>query len=276
MSDTIHPIRRSFVSTLAGPLHVARCGAGFPVLLLHQTPRSWDEYREVLPLLGTHAAAVAMDTPGFGDSPALAGIAPSIEAWAGAALALLDALGLAGTCIAGHHTGAVVAMEVAAAAPERVSALVLSSCPMVDASRRDHHSRSTPVDTVVPDPDGNHLVQLWHGRQPFYPAGDTALLNRFLIDALRAGSMAAEGHRVVNRYRMEDRISLVRAPTLIIAATDDPHAYPATPRIAEAIPGAEVVEIAGGTVPLPDAMPAEFSRAILDFLQRRQLLPAMS
>ena len=273
---------RRFVHTSVGLLHVACSGAGLPVLLLHQTPRSWDEYRGVLPLLGSHVRAIAMDTPGFGDSPvdspvdlpvdspvdSPGGAPPSIEAWAAAVLALLDALALPQACIVGHHTGAVIGLEVAARAPDRVSALVLSSCPMVDAERRAHHADKAPIDTVVRSADGAHLLQLWHGRQPFYPAGRADLLDRFVADALRAGSMAAEGHRVVNRYRMEDRIGLVRAPTLVVAATDDPHAYPATRRVAGAIAGAEIVEIAGGTVPLPDAMPAAFSAAILGFLQR--------
>jgi pimeloyl-ACP methyl ester carboxylesterase len=43
-------------------------GTGEPVLLLHQTPRSWDEYRDVLPLLGANHRAIAMDTLGFGAS----------------------------------------------------------------------------------------------------------------------------------------------------------------------------------------------------------------
>ena len=64
-------IERSFVRIKSGLVHVAACGAGRPILLLHQTPRSWDEYREVLPLLGARYRAIAMDTVGFGDSQPL-------------------------------------------------------------------------------------------------------------------------------------------------------------------------------------------------------------
>ena len=265
------PLTRTFVETSLGPIHVACCGQGLPVLLLHQTPRSWDEFRDVLPTLGGAACAIAMDTPGFGESPALS-TPPSIEAWSEAVIALLDVLGLDKACLVGHHTGAVTAMEVAARAPTRVAALVLSSCPMVDTARREHHGHKAPIDTVSPAADGSHLLQLWHGRQPFYPADRPDLLDRFIADALRAGAMAAEGHRVVNRYHMEERIGLVRAPTLVIAATDDPHTFPAAQPLARAIVGAEIVEIAGGTVPLPDAKPAEFSAAILTFLHRHGLL----
>jgi pimeloyl-ACP methyl ester carboxylesterase len=41
------------------------------VLLLHQTPRSWDEFRDVLPLLGRSRRAIAIDLVGFGDSSRL-------------------------------------------------------------------------------------------------------------------------------------------------------------------------------------------------------------
>ncbi|MEB0233301.1 alpha/beta hydrolase, partial [Undibacterium sp. 10I3] len=45
-------IDRQFVPIRSGCIHIASAGQGFPVLLLHQTPRSWDEYRDVLPLIG--------------------------------------------------------------------------------------------------------------------------------------------------------------------------------------------------------------------------------
>lgn len=263
-------LRRRFVETRCGVIHAACCGDGFPVLLLHQTPRSWDEYRDVLPLLGGEARAIAMDTPGFGDSPGLA--APSIEGWAEAAAALLEALGIDRACVVGHHTGAAIGLELAARVPDGVAALVLSSCPMVDAERRRRHAPKTPIDTAVADPAGGHVLQLWEQRRPLYPPGATALLDRYLVDALRAGAMAADGHRVVNRYRMEERIGKVRAPTLVIGATEDPHAFPATRAVAAAIVGSLVVEIEGGMVPLPDGKPAEFSDAILGFLANQGLI----
>ena len=40
-------VERSFLATPSGRIHLASAGDGPPVLLLHQTPRSWDEYRDV-------------------------------------------------------------------------------------------------------------------------------------------------------------------------------------------------------------------------------------
>src|SRR5690606_18898439 len=62
-------IRRAFADLGDGQVHYAQCGPGDAqvVLLLHQTPRSWAEYRAVLPILGARYRAIAMDTIGFGD-----------------------------------------------------------------------------------------------------------------------------------------------------------------------------------------------------------------
>lgn len=264
-------ITRAFVATRSGRIHIASTGTGFPLLLLHQTPRSWDEYREVLPLLGRHYQAIAMDTLGFGDSQALPEGENTIERWAQGALDLMDALGIMRFAVVGHHTGAVVAMEAAAAAPERVAALGLSSCPFITAQRRlDHHGKRV-IDDVEQRADGSHLAELWQRRRPFYPAGDIALLERFICDALKAGELAAGGHRVVNGYEMERRIGLVRCPTLVIAATDDPHAYGSAPKVAQSIAGSALVEIAGGMVPLPDQLPQQFADTVAGFLQRQTL-----
>lgn len=263
----MNTVRLQTVSTALGPVHCARTGQGPAVLLLHQTPRSWREYEFVLPLLGREADCIAMDTVGFGGTPAFTDEAPSIERWAAAALALMDALSIGDFAVVGHHTGAAIGMEIAAQAPGRVQALVLSSCPFVDATRRAHHAERPVVDGVTPSADGDHLLALWRGRQGFYPPGDIALLERFVADALLARPDAASGHRCVNRYRMEDRIGLVRCPTLLIGATDDPHAYPAVPKLAQALPHARRLDIAGGMVPLPEQLPRAFAEAVAGFLR---------
>src|SRR5258705_7923405 len=103
------PIRRAFAALSVGKVHYASCGdaAAPAVLLLHQTPRSWLEYREVLPLIGARFRVIAMDTPGFGDSSPLREPA-SIEGWAAIAAELLAALSIARAHVVGHHTGGVI------------------------------------------------------------------------------------------------------------------------------------------------------------------------
>ena len=261
-------IERTFIPIELGRIHLAAAGTGAPVLLLHQTPRSWDEFRDVLPLLGRHHRALAMDTVGFGDSEPLPEGQASIENWAKVAHRLLAVLGIDRAAIVGHHTGAAIAVEIAAAYPEQVAALVLSASPYVDAARRAaaKTEHKAVVDEATPRMDGGHLAELWSMRRAFYPADRVDLLERFTIDVLKAGPRAAEGHRVVDRYEMEKRLPLVRCPTLVIAPTADPHAYPHAPKVHAAIAGSTLVEIKNGMVPLPDQMPEEFSAVVRSFL----------
>jgi len=128
-------------------------GSGKPVLLLHQTPRSWDEYRDVLPILGEKYWAIAMDTIGFGDSYK-PGEEASIEGYAQGVINFLDAMSIDRVSIVGHHTGGVIAVEVAASYPDRVDKLVLSCTPYVDVQDREGRKGWDPFDEVSLKEDG--------------------------------------------------------------------------------------------------------------------------
>ena len=262
-------VTRHFVEVPQGTVHYAVAGRGDTVLLLHQTPRSWDEYRDVLPILGRTRHAVAMDTLGFGDSDSLPWKSNSIEAWAEGALALLDKLGAATADVVGHHTGAVIATRLASSAPERVRSVVLSSSPFDGPDERAAQiGTRAVVDDVEPKLDGSHLLELWRIRAAFYPEDNIELLERFTIDALKAGPLAADGHRIVANFDVPDAVSRIRCPVLLIGATRDPYAYPALARMRAAMPEASVEVIPGGMVPLPDQMPTEFAAAVERFLSQ--------
>jgi pimeloyl-ACP methyl ester carboxylesterase len=262
-------ISRAFADLSIGQVHYASCGdtAAPAVLLLHQTPRSWLEYREVLPLLGTRYRAIAIDTPGFGDSAPLRGPA-SIEGWAAVAVELLDALSIAHAHVVGHHTGGVIALHLAAAHAPRVASLVLSSTPFTGEAFRRARRERPPIDAVEPSGDGSHLAALWQRRQSFYPPGRADLLEAFVRDALKVSGDVEGGHRAVASYRMEDHIGRVTQPTLLIRAGDDPFAAPHLGELHAHLAQAQVAEIAGGMVPLPDQMPQAFAQAVLGFLDR--------
>jgi pimeloyl-ACP methyl ester carboxylesterase len=264
-------VTRRFVETSAGTIHCAIAGdhGGTDVLLLHQTPRSWNEYREVLPLLGRRRRTTAIDMVGFGESSALPWGSDSIERWAEVALEVLDALEIDRAHLVGHHTGAVVATEMAARAPDRARSVVLSCAPFDDAQKRAAQLEAGAlVDNVTPQADGSHVAELWRTRSGFYPEGRVDLLEAFLIDALKAGPRAAEGHQVVARYDMQSAVTGLRCPVLLVGATDDPYAYPALEPMRTALPDAQVEVIQGGMVPLPDQLPEQFAAAVERFLDR--------
>lgn len=241
------PARR--VRTPDGRLAYAEAGTGDAVLLLHQTPRSRREYEAVLPLLASAGfRAIAMDTPGFGDSDPPGPGTASIERYAHAAGALLDALDAAPAAVVGHHTGGLVAFELAVRRPRLVRALVLSSTPYADAGFRAERARG-----ALPD------------REPFYPADRPDLLDAYRTDAGRASGEG--GHSAVAAYEVEGKAERLRCPVLVVAAPCDPFAYPHAERWRAALRDARVVEIPGGTIPLPDHKPAEFAAAVTGFLK---------
>lgn len=261
---------KGYVPSRYGQLHVVEAGVGRPVLFLHQTPRSWDEYRDVLPLMAPHVRALAMDTVGFGES-ARPAERFSIEMFADGVEDLLSALSLRDVLLVGHHTGGVVAMEVAARRPELVAGLVLSGTPYVDGPRRSRVAVAPPIDHVTVKDDGAHLPELWQRRESFYPADRPDLLNRLVADALRVIDRVEEGHEAVNRYRMEDRISAVRARTLILCGEFDDYSLPDIPRLEAGLADARHQVIPGTGVPAVDHSPKEFADAVLAFLNH---LPA--
>jgi len=264
-------MRKRYVDSRFGQVHVVEDGKGQPVLFLHQTPRSWDEYRDVLPIVGREAHAVAMDTVGYGASPRLEE-AQTVELFADGVEDVIDGLGLVRPVLVGHHTGGVVALEVAARRPSSVAGLVLSGTPYVDEARRQAVSSRPPIDFVELAEDGSHLMELWNRRRPFYPPDRPDLLSRLVADAARVIDTAEDGHLAVNAYRMEDRIGLVEAPTLVVCGELDEFSMPDVPHLAAAIPDSRTLILPGTGVPAVDHHPEEFAAAVLAFLQ--ELVPA--
>jgi len=264
-------LRRAFADLSIGQVHFVSCGdaAAPAVLLLHQTPRSWREYGAVLPLMAGRYRAIAMDTPGFGDSAPLHAPA-SIEGWAAMVVELLDALSIAQAHVVGHHTGGVIALHLAAAHGARVASLVLSSTPFTGEAFRRARRERPPIDAVAPSGDGSHLAALWQRRQAFYPPARPDLLEAFVRDALKVSGEVEGGHHAVASYRMEDHIGRVTQPTLLIRAGDDPFASPHLPELQAQIAHAQVAAIEGGMVPLPDQMPEAFAQTVLSFLDAQR------
>jgi pimeloyl-ACP methyl ester carboxylesterase len=97
---------------------------GEPVILLHGYTDSWYSFSRLLPLLPAGYRAIALDQRGHGcsDRPQ---DGYAMDALARDVLALMDARGIARATVVGHSMGGFVAQQVARAAPERVTRLVL-------------------------------------------------------------------------------------------------------------------------------------------------------
>lgn len=118
-------IRRAYASVVMGQLHYAEAGAGVPLLLMGETPRSHRFFEPLLPLLAPAVHAIAVDLPGLGNSHGLPQ-PMSVRALAACMAEFLDALGIGRAHVFGMHTGNKVAAALAADWPDRVDRLVLA------------------------------------------------------------------------------------------------------------------------------------------------------
>jgi len=109
------------------PVNVIDRGEGDAVVFLHAFPLQaamWDYQLDALD--GSHRC-IAIDMPGFGESPAPA--APdeaSMQAWAGLVAGVLDQLGVDAATVVGASMGGYLAMALLRHHPERVRQLVLA------------------------------------------------------------------------------------------------------------------------------------------------------
>lgn len=143
-------------------LHVRTAGSGAPIVLLHQAPISARTLESRIARLSPDFLCIAPDLPGLGASDALGGGLVTVERMAGIILAMLDRLGVEKAVFYGQHTGALVATEIALAAPERVAAVLIYGFPIYTAEESSQRVTSYAPPLATPDWDGGHLTWLWY------------------------------------------------------------------------------------------------------------------
>ena len=265
MPEPVHAraLRRRFCATALGAVHVVEAGAiGAPaVVLLHQTPRSSDEFAEVIALLAPDHHVVAIDTIGYGCSDRVPG-QPTIADYADGVCRVLQQIGVARATLVGHHTGAFTAIEVAAIAPDSVDGLVLSGPVFMDDA-----ARVTLAPWFVqwhPDAAGTHLLDKWSRLGRWIP--EPTLRQRLLTDVFRAGETSEQGHIAILAYDMAARLPLVRARTLLLYATGDPFVDASqSPRFSSLLRDVTIAHIAGGIF-VPTEHPQSFADVLRVFV----------
>lgn len=109
------------VETNGARISYSVAGSGPAVVLIHGWALSLREWDEQIAALSRHYRVVAFDRRGYGRSTGFA----DASADPGDIRALLDTLHIRSAVLVGHSAGADVAIRLAAAMPDRVTALVL-------------------------------------------------------------------------------------------------------------------------------------------------------
>jgi len=220
-------MKRAFAEIPEGQVFYRTDGSGEPVLLLHQSPSSSEEYLEVIPYLASNFRAIAMDTPGYGlsDDP------PhdyEITDYARSVISFLDALGLAKINIVGHHTGGTIAVEIGAAYPERVDKLILSGCPTMNKDEWQAFLKqiNAPAGFTshleIPDDDGTFLQEYWQRTKSGNPQMSPREWVQSIFNRIMTYTRPHNAIIAVMNYDVLARMPLIKSPTLVTAGSRDP------------------------------------------------------
>ena len=254
-------------------LAVHTSGSGIPLLLLHAFPLDhamWERQES----LAEHLRLIVPDQRGFGASGD--GVPASIEQLAADAVALLDALHVAGpVVVCGISMGGYVAQHVALRHPDRVAALILVATKL-EADTPDARAGRADLAGKVGRLGLGILADAMIPRLLADSAEARAAAERGAIETLLRQSILAQPLATVQaalaalgaRPDMTEAMRGLRVPTLLVAGAEDAITPPACLEAAEeVIPDAKllIVPAAGHMVPLEQ--PEVFNAAVLEFLR---------
>jgi pimeloyl-ACP methyl ester carboxylesterase len=250
--------QNGYVDLDFGQIHYSAYGQMGPRLaLLHESPLSNKVFEKALPILGEWARVFAPDTPGYGNSTPL----PRESSLSNLASVLAEAISTwaAGekVIICGVHTGASLAIEIAAKFPDLCSGLFLIGVPVYsDAQRIDRIANWCPDISI--DESGKHLIWAWERYQQIWPTAPVGDRNLAVLEMLRVWERYNWGYLQAFAYRPDIVISSITCP-IHIAAAEGEYLYSASEELAKKrnIPFTTFLGI-DGQVPLRN--PESFSK----------------
>ena len=260
--------RKAYASGPEGQVHYRDAGAGRPLLLLHQTPCHLGQFDAAFPLLvATGIRVIAVDTPGYGQSDPPRGT-PTIAAYAGAMLAVLDDLGLARADVLGHHTGASIAAELAVAVPQRIRRVILNGPPLfTPAERTEYLAAIAAAPRTTPRADGSHLKATWDRRIRFTPGwSSVTAMHRGVVMMLQAEPRERDGYTAAFSHDIGMPLRAITQPGMILTNTGD-DLYVQSCRAHGLRPDFAFTALDGGTHDIVDEQPAAWAAAVARFLE---------
>lgn len=214
-------MKKGYVDTPEGQIHYRTAGEGDNLLMLHQTPTSSEEYVRMIPPLSKKFRVFAMDTPGYGNSDAPPRTY-QIEDYAGAVIGFMDAIGIQQTNIFGHHTGAILAVELATRIPDRIGKLALSGCPAWEEEERRKFLENAAYQHVVLDEEGKFLMSKWNTYKAFCaPGASPETWFPAFSASVVCGTRVHDGHVAAFKYDIIDKFPQITQPTLLISGDRD-------------------------------------------------------
>ncbi|MDP3503487.1 MAG: alpha/beta fold hydrolase [Myxococcales bacterium] len=240
-------------------------GSGTPLLLLHGFPFSSQSFRPQLDSPPKGFRVIAPDHRGFGNSAMKDGPS-SMNAMAGDALALLEALKLESAVVGGVSMGGYVAMALARMDPGKVKGLVLIDTQ----ATADDEAGKARREAVAVDVIQNGVGGLVSSMLPKLLAAKTPDVVRGRVEAMMLKqapeAVAAASRGMATRVDSKDLLARFSGPTLVIVGEHDAITPPAKAKeMADLVSGAQLEVIPEAAHLTNLEQPAAFKRLLEQF-----------
>ncbi|GIW11111.1 MAG: hypothetical protein KatS3mg061_2168 [Dehalococcoidia bacterium] len=241
-------IRRQYLPTSLGQVHLRRAGAGKPVVLVHNTYLSSEGFTRggFLAGLAERYAVIAPDTLGQGHSdlpPRLL----TLPEYAANLAEVITGLGVERASVVGSHTGASIALELAVSRPELVERLVLLGLPLWTAEERTARAQLPRFRPWASEPSGQYLLTLWNARLAITAGLTPREIHTQFLEFLEPGPRVHEPLWALFAYEPRERLPHLQVPTLALAGAEDPFRR-RLDEIAALVPGIETAVLPAGVV----------------------------
>jgi pimeloyl-ACP methyl ester carboxylesterase len=230
-------ISRHFVNLGDRQVHFRVAGSGPPLLVLHQSPTSSAEMATELVNFSDSFTAIAVDTPGFGQSDRLPVSKPDLTDFACALEEFLTALGIEQVLIYGFHTGAIIGFEFARLYPDRCAAAIVNGLVVFEGAELEdflEHYNFMPA----PSAAGEHMAWTWarlRDQRLFFPwyrktpearmafdLPDAGFQQPYVLDYFRAGDGGRAAYQAAFAYPTRQRMPEIKRPVFLLNYADDP------------------------------------------------------
>jgi pimeloyl-ACP methyl ester carboxylesterase len=266
------------LATTLGVLSVTEAGDGPPAILIHGLGATKVSMLPTLAALAPTHRAIALDLPGFGDSVKPLRAPYHAPYFAGAVVALMDALELRRADLVGNSLGGRVAIEVGLRFPSRTGRLGLLAPSLAWLRGRPFAPllRLVPPQLGLLQPTPRALTESIVRRlvpgaaDGWTAAGVDEFLRSYLTPRGRAAFYAAARNIYLEEpsgpHGLWTRLPTLTAPSLFVWGRRDrlvPIGF--EPHVREALPASTHLELDCGHVPQLEA-PVQTHRALLQFL----------
>ena len=260
-------MKRGYVDTEFGQVHYYADGTGGPfVFLFHETALSGNEFEKTLPYLARHGRAIAFDTPGYGLSdppPAPLTMAEIAERLSAA----IDGFGDGPCALAGAHTGASIALELAAhRLSERTTHVVYTGLPLFTAEQITS-IRTRTVEAEIRQ-DCSHLMAQWQELVERWGEArndDLDMLYWGMVERLLTRERAHWGHEAVFSHDTGTALSKISCPAYFLVGQYD-RLVESDRQAAASVAGSTLKVLPGVGGRLPCVEPELYARELLEFI----------